>query len=77
MQPKLAIRCPDSTPDCLKDGLDVHLHIAPDGVVTVLSSVPTACGEDSPHNWWAALRNRGFMAFAVKPEEEETDFYEN
>ncbi len=67
-------QCPNFVPECCEDGFDIHLHTSAQGKVTVVSSVPTACSDDSPQDFLAALKNRGFVAFAVNPEGEE---YEN
>lgn len=61
--------CPDCLPECLADGLDIHLHITPAGSVEVVSCTPTACSESSPYSWWEMLRERGFRAFAIRSEE--------
>jgi len=64
--------CPDFAPECLEDGLDIHLHITREGSAEVVSCTPSACSE-SPHNWWEMLRERGFRAFAVRAPEDATE----
>jgi len=65
--------CPDFSPECMEDGLDVHLHVTPDGKVEVVSCTPTACSDSSPYDWCSMLRERGFRAFAIRSEENATE----
>src|SRR5690348_3706953 len=63
--------CPDFSSECLGGGLDIHLHVSPEGNVEVVSCTPSACSEDSPYDFWQMLRERGFRAFAVRALEDE------
>lgn len=62
--------CPDSTPECFGGGLDIHLHVTPEGEVEIVSCTPSACSDSSPYEWWQMLRERGFRAFAVRADED-------
>ena len=66
--------CPDFTLEYANDGFDLHIHLTPDGVATIVSSIPSRCSDPSAHDWWAAMRNRGFVAFAVKPAGNEEEY---
>jgi hypothetical protein len=65
--------CPDVNDECLADGFDIQLHIAPDGTATVVSSTPSHCSRLSPHNFFAMLHERRFRAFEVAPASDEEE----
>ncbi len=62
--------CPDANPDCLGGGIDLHIHVSPDGRAEIVSATPSACSESSPYDFWEMLRERGFRAFAVRAPED-------